>query len=56
MYYAAARATIEAQLWQLVSVLASGLQRLESLDSYEGVPTRVRGRDGISRPWRDEIT
>jgi hypothetical protein len=41
---------------KVVSVLTSGLQPLESPDSYEVVPTRVRGRDGINRPWRGEIT
>jgi hypothetical protein len=41
---------------KVVSVLASGLQPLESPESYELVPTRVRGRDGLVRPWNGEIT
>jgi hypothetical protein len=41
---------------KVVGVFTSGLQPLESPDSYEVVPTRVRGCDGISRPWRGEIT
>jgi hypothetical protein len=40
---------------QVVSVAATGLQPLEEPESYEKVPRRVRGRDGLIRPWSGEI-
>jgi hypothetical protein len=39
----------------VVSVTASGLQPLEESECYERVPRRVRGRDGVIRPWSGEI-
>jgi len=33
----------------------AGLQRLDEPGSYESLPRRVRGRDGLIRPWRGEI-
>lgn len=41
---------------KVVSVRASRLEPLEQPESYERVPRRVRGRDGIIRPWSGEIT
>jgi len=40
---------------KVVTVRASGLRPLEQPESYEQVPRRVRGRDGIVRPWSGEI-
>jgi hypothetical protein len=40
---------------KVVTVRAAGLQPLEPPESYAGVPRRVRGRDGLIRPWSGEI-
>jgi hypothetical protein len=42
-------------LHKVVQVRASGLQPIEGPESYERVPRRVRGRDGVIRPWSGEI-
>ena len=42
-------------LHKVVQVRASGLQPLEEPERYEEVPRRVRGRDGVIRPWSGEI-
>lgn len=41
---------------KIVTVRASGLQPLEGPDAYSNVPRRVRGRDGLLRPWSGEIS
>ena len=41
---------------KVVSVRASQLEPLEDPESYARVPRRVRGRDGIIRPWSGEIS
>jgi hypothetical protein len=41
---------------KVVTVRASQLQPLEGPESYSRVPRRVRGRDGVIRPWSGEIT
>ncbi len=43
-------------LHKVVSVRAATLQPLEGPESYERVPRRVRGRDGVIRPWSGEIS
>jgi hypothetical protein len=40
---------------KVVTVHASGLEPLEEPESYSQVPRRVRGRDGLIRPWSGEI-
>jgi hypothetical protein len=40
---------------KVVSVRASGLQPLEEPESYTKVPRRLRGSDGLIRPWSGEI-
>lgn len=40
---------------KVVSGGASGLQPLEESESYTKVPRRVRGRNGVIRPWSGEI-
>jgi hypothetical protein len=40
---------------KVVTVRAAGLQPLEPPESYASVPRRVRGRDGVIRPWSGEI-
>jgi hypothetical protein len=42
-------------LHKVVQVRAATLQPLEPPDAYEAVPRRVRGRDGVIRPWSGEI-
>lgn len=42
-------------LHKVAQVRAAGLQPLEAPESYERVPRRVRGRDGVIRPWSGEI-
>jgi hypothetical protein len=39
---------------KVVSVRAAVLQPLDDPESYQSVPRRVRGRDGIIRPWSGE--
>lgn len=39
---------------QVDPVRASSLQPLEDPDAYCEVPRRVRGRDGLIRPWSGE--
>jgi hypothetical protein len=39
---------------QVTPVRASSLQPLEEPDAYREVPRRVRGRDGLIRPWSGE--
>jgi hypothetical protein len=41
---------------KVVTVRAVQVQPLEQPESYSRVPRRVRGRDGIVRPWSGEIT
>ena len=43
-------------LHKVVSVSAAGLQPLEPPEVYSEVPRRVRGKDGLIRPWAGEIT
>ena len=40
---------------KVVSVRASRLSPIEEPESYSRVPRRVRGRDGLIRPWSAEI-
>ena len=40
---------------KVVAVGASGLQPLEEPEVYDKVPRRVRGVDGIIRPWAGEV-
>lgn len=40
---------------KVVSVRAAGLQPLEEPECYTHVPRRVRGRDGVIRPWSGEV-
>ncbi len=40
---------------KIVTIRATGLQPLEGPESYSRVPRRVRGRDGVVRPWSGEI-
>jgi hypothetical protein len=40
---------------KVVTVRAAGVQPLEPPESYASVPRRVRGRDGLIRPWSGEI-
>ncbi len=40
---------------KVVSVQASVLQPLEEPEVYSSVPRRVRGSDGVIRPWAGEI-
>ena len=40
---------------KVVTVHATGLQPLEEPESYSRVPRRIRGRDGLIRPWSGEI-
>jgi hypothetical protein len=42
-------------LHKVVQVRAATLQPLEGPQSYEKVPRRVRGSDGVVRPWSGEI-
>ncbi len=39
---------------KVVDVRAGSLQPLEHPDAYSAVPRRVRGRDGLIRPWSGE--
>jgi hypothetical protein len=39
---------------KVVDVRAGSLQPLESPDAYSSVPRRVRGSDGLIRPWSGE--
>jgi len=41
---------------KVVTVRASRLQPLDDPESYQQVPRRVRGLDGVIRPWSGEIT
>jgi hypothetical protein len=41
---------------KVVSVRAEQLQPLENPEAYDRVPRRVRGRDGVIRPWSGEIS
>lgn len=41
---------------KVVTDRASRLQPLDDPESYQHVPRRVRGRDGVIRPWSGEIT
>jgi hypothetical protein len=41
---------------KVVSVRAAGLVPLDDPALYEKVPRRVRGRDGVIRPWSGEIS
>lgn len=43
-------------LHKVVDVSASSLRPLESSDMYSSVPRRVRGRDGLIRPWSGEAS
>jgi hypothetical protein len=43
-------------LHKLVSVRAAALQPVDDPASYQAVPRRVRGRDGVIRPWSGEIS
>jgi hypothetical protein len=38
----------------VVDVRAGSLQPLEDAEAYSAVPRRVRGRDGLTRPWSGE--
>ena len=40
----------------VVQVRAATLQPLDEPSTYEKVPRRVRGRDGIIRPWSGEVS
>jgi hypothetical protein len=40
---------------KVVTVQTAGLQSLEPPEIYASVPRRVRGRDGVIRPWSGEI-
>ena len=40
---------------RVVNVRAGSLQPLDEPGSYENVPRRVLGRDGVIRPWSGEI-
>jgi hypothetical protein len=40
---------------KVVSVRASSLQPLEEPERYASVPRRLRGSDGMIRPWSGEI-
>jgi hypothetical protein len=40
---------------KVVTVRATQLQPLEPPESYASVPRRVRGRDGVIRPWSGEV-
>jgi hypothetical protein len=39
---------------KVVDVRAGSLQPLEAPDAYSAVPRRVRGKDGLIRPWSGE--
>jgi hypothetical protein len=39
---------------KVVDVRAGSLQPLEHPDAYSAVPRRVRGNDGLIRPWSGE--
>jgi len=39
---------------KVVAVRAGSLQPLEHPDAYSAVPRRVRGRDGLIKPWSGE--
>jgi hypothetical protein len=39
---------------KVVDVRAGSLQPLEPPDAYSSVPRRVRGSDGLIRPWSGE--
>ena len=39
---------------KIVDVRAGSLHPLEAPDAYSAVPRRVRGRDGLIRPWSGE--
>jgi hypothetical protein len=41
---------------KVVQVRAAAVQPADDPDAYQGVPRRVRGRDGIIRPWDGEIS
>ena len=41
---------------KIVTVGAAQLQSLEEPENYARVPRRVRGRDGVIRPWSGDIT
>jgi hypothetical protein len=41
---------------KVADVRASSLRPLESADAYSSVPRRVRGSDGLVRPWSGEAT
>ena len=41
---------------KIVNVSAAGLQPLEEPERYSRVPRRVRGRDGMIRPWSGEVS
>lgn len=41
---------------KVVTVRASRLQPLDDPESYQHVPRRMRGLDGVIRPWSGEIT
>ena len=41
---------------KVVSVRAERLLPLEHPDAYDRVPRRVRGLDGVIRPWSGEIS
>jgi hypothetical protein len=41
---------------KVVSVRAAGLEPLDDPARCEKVPRRVRGRDGVIRPWSGEIS
>jgi hypothetical protein len=39
---------------KVVAVRAGSLRPLEHPDAYSAIPRRVRGRDGLIRPWSGE--
>lgn len=41
---------------KVVSVGAAGLEPLEEPEVYAEVPRRMRGSDGLIRPWAGEIS
>jgi len=46
----------QRSIHRVVSVRAGALHPLDDAESYANVPRRVRGRDGLIRPWSGEIT
>jgi hypothetical protein len=44
----------DRHIHKVVDVRAGSLEPLESPEAYSAVPRRVRGNDGLIRPWSGE--